>query len=160
VTLYVVRHAVAVAKNRWKGTDLMRPLTGKGQGQAAALTTWFDRPVHTVLSSPTLRCVASVLALAEHHGVELRTSTALAMGHPDHVVALARALLGDGPTDGGAVLCSHGEVIPGLLGSLGLVSSTHALDTCAKGSVWVIEHTGDGPAATYHPPAPVHAARR
>jgi len=152
MTLYIVRHGVAVAKNRWRGRDLARPLTKKGLAQAEALTASIDQPVGVVLSSPTIRCVATVLGVADRHGVALCTVAALEVGRPDEALALARELLeqdGAGQGSTGQMICTHGEVIPGLLAGLGLVSRSHSLDTCAKGSVWTIAPEGNGFAGTY-----------
>ncbi len=151
MTLYIVRHGVAVAKNRWRGRDLARPLTKKGLAQAEALTASVDAPVDAVLSSPTIRCVATVLGVAARHGVELRTVAALEVGRPDETLALVRALLDDVAGIGATaqMICTHGEVIPGLLAGLGLVSCSHPLDTCAKGSVWTIEPVAKGFAGRY-----------
>ncbi len=152
MTLYIVRHGVAVAKNRWRGRDLARPLTKKGLAQAEVLTTSVDQPVDVVLSSPTIRCVATVLGVAARHGVELRTVAALEVGRPDETLALARALLERDVAGADAtaqMICTHGEVIPGLLAGLNLVSRSHSLGTCAKGSVWTIEPVPGGYAGTY-----------
>jgi phosphohistidine phosphatase SixA len=113
-----------------------------------------------VLSSPTVRCVATVLGLARPHGVEVRTDLALAVGDPDGAVALAVGLLAshgdlDGPS---AMLCSHGEVIPALLEALRPIRATHALHTCAKGSVWALCTTAPGPVARYHQPSSIRPA--
>jgi 8-oxo-(d)GTP phosphatase len=151
VTLYIVRHAVAVAKNRWNGDDLARPLTVKGVEQAAAFTAWLEGPPAVIVSSPTVRCVATVLGAAERHEVDLRTCRALLVGRSEQALELARRLLDEfGPPDApSAVLCSHGEVIPAVMTRLGLVGASDALDSCAKGSVWAVTVTGDGPVGRY-----------
>jgi 8-oxo-dGTP diphosphatase len=166
VTLYIVRHAVAVAKDRWTRSDVLRPLTAKGVRQSEALATWFagtgadpDGVVEVVVSSPTVRCVATVLGLTRPLAVEVRTDAALAVGDPDGAAALARGLLAshgcvEGPA---AVLCSHGEVIPGLLEALTPFRATHSLQNCAKGSVWALSTNAAGPIARYHDPSSIRA---
>jgi len=127
------------------------------------LTGWFGDPgadpIEVVVSSPTVRCVATVVGLARPFGVEVRTDLALAVGDPDGAAALASALLAShGCAEGAsAVLCSHGEVIPGLLEALTPLRASHALQTCAKGSVWAVSWAGPGPQARYHPPASIRA---
>lgn len=174
MTLYIVRHAVAVAKDRWTRSDVLRPLTAKGVRQSEALATWFagtgadpdgvvdgavGEVVEVVVSSPTVRCVATVLGLTRPLAVEVRTDAALAVGDPDGAAALARGLLAshgcvEGPA---AVLCSHGEVIPGLLEALTPFRATHSLQNCAKGSVWALSTTAAGPVARYHDPSSIRA---
>jgi len=166
VTLYIVRHAVAVAKDRWSSSDVLRPLTAKGVRQSEALATWFagtgaelEEVVDIVVSSPTVRCVATVLGLARPHAVDVRTDLALALGDPAGAAALGRALLAShGRAEGpAAVLCSHGEVIPGLLEALTPFRATHSLQNCAKGSVWALSTTNAGPVARYHDPSSIRA---
>ena len=91
--------------------------------------------------------------------MEVRTDAALAVGDPGGAVALARALLGTHGCAAGraAVLCSHGEVIPGLLEALTPVRATHSLQTCAKGSVWALSTTTVGSVARYHDPSSIRA---
>jgi 8-oxo-dGTP diphosphatase len=147
-TLYLVRHGLAVSKSRWRGDDAHRPLEARGMDQARALAEWLPGPVSAVLSSPTLRCVGSMLALAERHRVDICTRWELAVGHPEQAAALLRDLL----HRSGVVVCTHGEVLPGLLGSLPIDEHDHPLERTAKGAVWTIVGGAAGAPlrATYH----------
>lgn len=151
MVVYLVRHGVAVAKQRWLGPDHHRPLTGRGLAQAIALEHWLPEPVSTVLSSPTLRCVATVLGVAARQGVPLRTDAALRVGRGAEAVCITRALLAE---DGDAVVCTHGEVIPGLLAALAPRTASAPLERCAKGSVWVLRQEAGGLDARYLPGVP------
>lgn len=153
MSVVIVRHGVAVEKRSWTGDDALRPLTPRGCGQAAALAGWLDAPVGRVLSSPTLRCLATVLPLSRTRGVDLATDAGLLPGVPARTVELVTALLAAHGVAGApaAVVCSHGEVIPPLLRALGLASSTHDLDATRKGSAWTLDVAADGARhATYH----------
>lgn len=155
MTLYIVRHAVAKGKGSWRGTDAMRPLTQLGLKQAAAIADWFHRPVDIVVTSPTLRCLGTVLELAIRQQVDPVLRSDLLKDRPEAAAELVRQLL---PTRA-AVVCTHGEVIPGLLRTLRVqpVNSTR-LDVCEKGSIWRIEPDADDEGqlvATYHTPAQI-----
>lgn len=148
MALVIVRHGVAVPKQRWRGDDAMRPLTPQGYAQAEALAAWLGAPavVERIVCSPTLRCLATVLPLATAHGGSLSTCAALLPGRVTEATALAAALLHEHGTAVGpaAVVCSHGEVIPELLSSLGLDGSSGPLDRNRKGSAWTITRGSDG----------------
>lgn len=152
VPLLVVRHADAFARSHWDGDDRERPLSPEGRRQALALSRRLAvfAPA-TVVSSPYARCVETVAPLAAAVGADVETDWRLAEGAGGEAAYALVASLGDG-----AVLCSHGDVIPALIGEL---SARWALDVGAKpkfekGSVWVL-HRADGlPAcAEYLPPA-------
>jgi 8-oxo-dGTP diphosphatase len=137
--IYLLRHAKAGDRSRWtEGDDWLRPLTTDGHRQARAL---LDRFGHArfgrIVSSPYARCLETVVPLAGAHSIPIEPHDALAEG-----AALADTLkLIDSCQLGGAVLCTHGDVIPNVLGHL---QAHEGLDLgpeprCAKGSVWVLE---------------------
>jgi len=150
--IYLVRHAKA--GERGPGDDdWLRPLTRPGQAQAAGLLAVLaDARVERIFTSPYVRCIESVAPLAGARGLAIELSDALAEGAPvDESVALVHK-----HADGGAVLCSHGDVIPALLEHF----AARGVDLgpeprCPKGSTWVL-HTrhGEVRAATYLPPPP------
>ena len=137
MVLYIVRHALAVDRSEWRRGDAHRPLTECGEAQALALTAWFDEPPSVVVSSPTLRCLGTVLGIAERFETDIITRSELLPGRPSAAAELVRGLLIRRPAV--LVVCTHGEVIPSLLASLGVTDSTGPVDHCAKGSIWQVE---------------------
>lgn len=143
MAVYLVRHAHAGDRSKWKGRDELRPLSKKGRRQAERLVELLaGEDIQRVLSSPSLRCVQTVDPLAARLGLTVETDDALAEGATaDDVVDLVRKVAAENP-----VLCTHGDVIPTLLEGLvrrdGLELPEHY--PCAKGSVWVLEEDGEG----------------
>jgi 8-oxo-dGTP diphosphatase len=149
MTLLVVRHADAGDRMAWRGDDRDRPLTARGEAQAAALVGLHaERPVTRVLTSPYRRCVQTVEPLASARGVEVEEVDALAEGAPFDLVD---RLLGAAADGGGAVLCSHGDVIGAIVTALGHRGLSRSGEGWPKGSTWVIEGWPDPDAATFVP---------
>jgi exopolyphosphatase/guanosine-5'-triphosphate,3'-diphosphate pyrophosphatase len=152
VKIHLVRHAKAFKRTRWGGPDELRPLDRLGRRQATDLVEELeDARIERILSSPHVRCRKTVEPLAAAREIPLELDARLAEGEP-----VAKALdlvlgLGNRPT----LLCSHGDLIPALLGELearGLRLEDPL--RCEKGSTWVIE--GPEPArarARYQPPS-------
>lgn len=151
MTLYLVRHAKAGDRSSWDGDDRLRPLSKPGRNQARLLVDLLaEGSFARIVSSPYARCTETVEPLAEKRGLHVEVYDALAEGSwlPDVL------LLVDKVIEAGAVLCSHGDVIPMLLEhyeSLGVDLGPEP--ACAKGSTWVLD-TADGKVnrARYLPP--------
>ena len=140
MTIYLVRHAHAGKRHKWKGDDRERPLSDGGREQAAGLIVDLgDRPISRVVSSPSLRCRQTVAPLAKHLGLEVEICDPLDESTSNHdALELLRSLAGDE-----AVLCSHGDVIPDLIRALaddGM--KMNGRDQAAKGGTFVIEVDG------------------
>jgi len=140
VTVYVVRHARAGSRGRWKGDDALRPLSKVGKAQASGIAKLLaSEPIDLIISSPYTRCVGTVQPVAEKLGVEVETSDALAEG-----ARLSQALrLFEKVQDREAVLCTHGDVMQDLLdhfGRHGVKLRDHRME---KGSIWVFDVEGD-----------------
>jgi phosphohistidine phosphatase SixA len=154
-----VRHAVAVARRSWDGDDVDRPLDQRGGGQAARLPGALGQfRVVRVLSSPAVRCVATVEPLARARGVEVEAADALFEGNGGTALQLVRSLLepsseaagGDRPA---VVLCSHGDVIPEVLDVLAREGADlGAEQRCQKGSTWALHGDGGTVFGRYIPP--------
>jgi 8-oxo-dGTP diphosphatase len=142
MSLYLVRHAVALPKPTWTGLDSDRPLDAKGVRQVAGLTAWFEaRRVDLVVSSPAIRCVTTVLPIANAHETDLITRRALLPGAVEHAQTLLKSLLAESTVEArGIVVCTHGELLPDILTALG--HRPYEPPSHAKGSVWVIEPVG------------------
>ncbi|HJS71422.1 MAG TPA: NUDIX hydrolase [Acidimicrobiia bacterium] len=135
-TLFLVRHATARDRARWKGNDAIRPLTKKGRLQSEALAQYLQgRGIERIYTSPHTRCVQSVEPLAEAIGAKVVEHDALAEGPDvDAAYELCDELVGYN-----AVLCSHGDVIPAVVNRMmwaGLILESRFY--CSKASIWEI----------------------
>ena len=153
-TLLLVRHGKAGPKDKWRGSDDLRPLSPAGWRQAAALRTLLPlfgpQRVH---SAPRTRCRQTVQDLATDLGVAVVDEPLLSEeGYWVDPRAACRRLEEIARAPGGpAVVCSQGGVIPDLVGTL-LEPSAAADRTLPnrtlrsrKGSVWVLSFAeGDG----------------
>jgi len=113
--LIFLRHARAGDRRRWSGADRDRPLDASGAEQAAVLADLLGcfRP-RRIISSPATRCVQTVEWYADAIGADIEISKALTV--PDQVRGDPRQLVLDVIEDGvPAVLCGHGETLPGLV---------------------------------------------
>lgn len=142
MAVYLIRHAAAGERAKWKGPDADRPLSKKGRRQADALVDLLaGKGIGRIVSSPFLRCVQTVDPLAARLGLTVETDDALAEeATGDDVAALARKLAPDNPA-----LCTHGDVIPALLDALAAHDGLRLPKRypCAKGSVWVLNEGAD-----------------
>jgi phosphohistidine phosphatase SixA len=147
MTVYIVRHALAVPRKRWTGADDDRPLTARGGDQATVLTAWAKTvSLDSIMSSPARRCVATVEAVANALDRPLVRTADLGLSDPSRGVDLVADLL-SGTTD--VMVCTHGEVVWPILRSLGLTSGAGGSKGAAKGSVWIVTMVDDRPAGTY-----------
>jgi 8-oxo-dGTP diphosphatase len=146
VKIYVVRHAHAGSRSAWDGKDAERPLSKKGHRQATTIADRLvdelsDKSTTPLLSSPAVRCEQTLGPLARRLGLEVRPDGRLAEGcSGTDALSLIDELRGRSDA---AVLCSHGDVIPELLGRLRVEGTTfHDPLTWPKASVWAL--TGNG----------------
>jgi len=134
--IYVVRHAKAGSRDRWDGEDELRPLSKNGHRQSDALVEPLAAGgASELLSSPYVRCMQTLEPLAERLGVKVFADERLAEG-----AAFEPALDLVHSAESGAVLCSHGDLIPDLIGALHRRGAhiTTAADW-RKASVWVLD---------------------
>lgn len=136
MSLYLVRHAKAGNRSEWRGDDRVRPLTPKGWRQAEAIAARLAPVAPSVLrSSSYLRCRQTLEPLAAATGLEVVDEPALVEGNPFEPVLDLLATLPDG-----AVLCSHGDVIPDTLAALDRRGCRFVGPVeWRKGSVWTLE---------------------
>ncbi len=154
MTIYLVRHAKAGDRSSWDEDDRLRPLSTRGRTQARGLLDVLrDAQFGCVLSSPYVRCMETVVPIAADRHLAVEPTEALAEGASlDEAFALVHkhAL-------SGAVMCTHGDVMPMLLdhfASRGV--DIGALPQWPKGCTWVLEtdRTGEVRSARYVPPPP------
>lgn len=156
-TLRLLRHAAAGSRTDWTGDNRLRPLSRKGMRQAEEIAeSLAGAGIERILSSPYARCLGTVEPLAARIGIEVELVEALAEGSPpEDVLGVVGLLAGSN-----ALLCSHGDVIPDLLGSFARCGAALATPTgvveCRKGSVWTVGAGADGLLrAEYRPPPAV-----
>ncbi len=173
-TVLLVRHAWAGERGSVPD-DRARPLDARGRRQALTLPDHLDaglgargRPTLLVeaargalvlVSSPLLRCVATLEPLGRRAGVPVTTDERLAEaapttrstdGWPAAAELGARAGLaleaagGRTPAEGTLVLCAHGEVLPALVavlvgrGQLAPPEVDLTAKAMPKGATWLL----------------------
>lgn len=154
VRVLVVRHGCAGDKRLWEGPDEVRPVDAAGALQAEALVAALDaRPVHRIVSSPTLRCVQTMEPLARDRGLPVELEPALGKdGSGDGLLALVTD-----PEAAGAVLCTHRELMEKALATLRAArvpieadEPDHDAVLLAKGSGWDLTVEEGGVTALRH----------
>lgn len=140
MSIFVVRHAKAGKRRDWDTDDRLRPLSADGRHQAEAIAArLIDEKVTGLWSSPYRRCVETLEPLARQTGLAVTEDGRLGEGAPlvDTLEVLREA--GDG-----AVLSSHGDVIPELVeGLIRRGTDVTGPPNWRKGSIWVLELDGD-----------------
>jgi 8-oxo-(d)GTP phosphatase len=146
MTLYLVRHSLAVPRKRWEGDDDDRPLTKRGFAQNQVLERWsMGLELSSVLSSPTRRCLDTVVGIAAAHDLPVLARSELAISDGRPAMDLVAALLAD---DADVLICTHGEnILPILRGVRPSISKKKV--AAAKGSVWTLVPSDRGIVATY-----------
>ncbi len=138
-TIYLVRHAKAGERRLWTGDDIDRPLSKRGRRQSDAVATRLAKKGATTLySSAYIRCVQTLEPLGHLIGADVTIESRLLEGEPFEPLL---ELLGE--VENGAVLCSHGDLIPPTIEALhrrGMVVETPA--DWGKSSVWVLRRRG------------------
>jgi 8-oxo-dGTP diphosphatase len=152
LSIYVVRHAKAGTRHDWDGDDTERPLTANGRRQADAITARLATERVTGLwSSPYVRCMQTLEPLGRQLGLEVIAEKRLGEGTRFEDVL---ALLAEVPD--GAVLCTHGDILPELIDAL-VRRGTDVLSEpdWRKGALWILstpDETGHVATATAEPP--------
>jgi broad specificity phosphatase PhoE len=152
MTIYLVRHGRAGDRSQWRHEDWLRPLSRAGRVQARGLLGLLrDARFERVLSSPYVRCLETVVPIAGARRLAIEPEDALGEGGDlDTVLRIVRKHMGTG-----ALLCSHGDVIPAVLSSLAANGIDLGPDPrCPKGCTWVLEADGgvNVTSARYLPP--------
>jgi len=139
--LYLVRHAKAGNRSEWQQADELRPLSVSGWLQARGLAERLAPLCSaTLVSSPYVRCVQTLEPLATVLGTQVAVDPCLAEGSDYEGALQLLATLAEG-----AVLCSHGDVIPDTIAALERRGC--AFDTepdWRKASIWVLRRAANG----------------
>lgn len=140
MALFLVRHAKAGKRSAWDDDDRLRPLSDAGRAQARAIAATLSPLVPTVLmSSPYLRCRQTLEPLSTVTGLGILDEPGLAEDSP---LEASLAVLESAPD--GAVMCSHGDVIPMTIDALlrrGMDLLT-PVSTVKKGSMFELFRSG------------------
>jgi 8-oxo-dGTP pyrophosphatase MutT (NUDIX family)/phosphohistidine phosphatase SixA len=115
--LVIVRHAHAYSRSTWSEPDPLRPLDDRGRERADALAPILSSyGVTRVVTSPSVRCLATVLPYAVAAQLKVRLKPGLSeegfAEQPDHARRHLTRLLDRGTA---TVVSSHGPVLPTLL---------------------------------------------
>jgi 8-oxo-dGTP diphosphatase len=129
--LVVVRHAHAVGRSSWEGDDQQRPLDREGRERADRLVPLLAAyGISRLVSSPSVRCVDTIRPYAAHGSLPVRTKEGLSEeGYAADSGRAARHLERLLERGVPAVLCSHGPVLPDVLGRL-----RRLVDRCEPGA--------------------------
>jgi 8-oxo-(d)GTP phosphatase len=147
VTVYIVRHSLAVPRKQWAGDDDDRPLTKRGSAQSEVLAKWSMGVVlSSVLSSPTRRCLDTVIGVAAAHDLPVIARSELAISDGRPAKDLVAALLAD---DAEVLICTHGENILPILRGIRPRAISGSKRGAAKGSVWTLMQSDRGIVASY-----------
>jgi 8-oxo-dGTP diphosphatase len=158
--LALVRHAQAKGRSSWRGDDQLRPLDAAGSARAGAIAQMLAAyGVRRLVSSPSVRCADTLRPYAARIGAPLRTKEGLSeegyAADPTRAPRHLERLLQRGTP---AVVCSHGPVLPDLLGilcslvsppddedgSLSALLGEAAREKMGKGEVLVAHLAGTG----------------
>lgn len=149
--LYLVRHAKAGERRLWDGDDVDRPLSAKGWKQSELLAKRLAKlEAGTLLSSPYVRCVQTLEPLARKLKQPIEIDQRLSEDEPFEPVL---ELLAE--VTPGAVMSSHGDIIPATLAALERRGTEiRTPPDWRKASVWVLKRNTHGAIvhATVWPP--------
>ncbi|HYO19375.1 MAG TPA: NUDIX hydrolase, partial [Dermatophilaceae bacterium] len=136
--LVIVRHARSRSRSSWADADPLRPLNSRGRQRAEALIPILATyGVSRVVTSPSVRCLDTVLPYAVTAGIRARLKSGLSeegfAEQPERAPYHLTRLLERGNA---AVVCSHGPVLPTLLGRLaGIADPGGSDENTAKASL-------------------------
>ena len=143
--LVLVRHAKAMQRKSWVGSDRARPVDALGRKQSLQLVPLLGAyGIGFVASSSAIRCVQTIqpYAVGAGLGVDRLESLTEEEGeqHPSEVERVMRRIRGDvGRLAQPTVICGHRPVLPMMLAALGLPERTFKTAECT-----VAHLTGDG----------------
>ena len=151
---HLLRHAHAGDRSRWTGDDADRPLSDKGERQAAALAgALADEGVDRLWSSPYLRCRQTLAPLGRKLGLAIRDEPLLAEG--GWGPAALDALLAEAAAGRRVAACSHGDVIPAVIATaVRRGAELHGPAEPRKAARYVLEVEAGEVARIVHVPRP------
>ena len=124
--IIALRHGKAVSPDAWDGPDSTRPLMQRGNDQAVSVTPAIAAfAPHKLISSTAVRCLSTIAPLAGYLGLAVRATNDISQdayeyGEADIASVVAKRLHKKRTT----VLCSHGPVLPDILGEIARQTGT------------------------------------
>jgi 8-oxo-dGTP pyrophosphatase MutT (NUDIX family)/phosphohistidine phosphatase SixA len=124
--IIVLRHGRAVPPAAWDGPDATRPLLHRGLEQsvnvAPAIAAW--APVK-LISSTAVRCLATIEPIAAITGLVVKQSIGISQdAYEDGTARVRKTVRKRLRAGAAAVLCSHGPVIPEIIGEIAAATNT------------------------------------
>ncbi len=156
-TVHLMRHADADPRVSWSEPDARRPLSKLGRAQAMELAHLDVGPATAILSSPAVRCIGTVVPLADRLGTEVQVDDRLAEGADPRVVVdwLMSSVSAE------MILCGHGDLLPEVLRLLTMRGMTlDGPNACQKASVWTCTIDDDEARHACYRPPPAAAISR
>lgn len=137
--LLLVRGAAAMPREQWSEAENDRPLAPEGRAMALsllALGAFFE--IDRIFSAPAARCIETVEPLARSETLHVEPSHYLSEGRIGKAMGLIEDARGTG-----TVLCTHEDVVSGVLTELARQDRTSVEPHPGRrrGSVWAL--TGD-----------------
>lgn len=124
--LIVLRHAKAMARSDWAGSDSARPLTTKGSRQAKLIvgTLQAFNPKR-IVSSSAVRCVTTAVPFSVANNRDIIQTDDLSQDSFEAGEADVRSVVGKRVRSGkAAIICSHRPVIPTIFREIALATAT------------------------------------
>ena len=138
--LVFIRHAKAGSSDHFDGEDFYRPLSKPGGRQALDIADLAElKGTDSIVSSPFIRCIQTVEPLSEKLGIPIDTDPILGDATTSGNLEI---WLGQAASDVSQckVVCSHGDVIPVLVGLLfDRLPGIEYPALCSKGSQWYFD---------------------
>ncbi len=124
--IIALRHAKALGREEWDGTDTARPLAQRGRKQANAIVgPLLAFGARKIISSPATRCVKTVTPLSASLGRKIEKTPLISQDAWEAGRSDARTIVGERVrARKPAVLCSHGPVLPEIMSELALATGT------------------------------------
>jgi 8-oxo-dGTP diphosphatase len=124
--IVAVRHGKAVAPSSWDGPDATRPLMHRGSDQAAAIVGGIAAYApERIISSTASRCLATVAPLAAVTGLAVKAIAAISQdAHESGADGVHDLIAKRLKKRANAVLCTHGPVLPRIIGELAAQTGT------------------------------------
>ena len=145
----MIRHADAGDPATWPGEDSVRPLSDKGERQAAKIAKSKElASITELLSSPSLRCRQTVEPLAARLGLQIVLEDWLVTGASPLVAFNSLLERVSALSDGRSLAaCTHGDLLEGFVASLEQIDVPfESAPIVSKGAVIVLE-VNDGEVA-------------